>query len=525
MPVLLTRYHKMSNVLDEVVDGFEPLPELVSVMAASKAAVLLGLDIGSSGIRAALFDVRGGEIEGASVRINRWHRGRVDFATIEADVLLEQVAQTLDALFAKRYESITRIELISISCFWHSLLGVDETGRPTTPVFGWADSRATAAASQLRSELNESKFHARTGCRFHPSYWPAKLLRLRTDEPQIFLATSRWLSFAEYLTLQFFGEMAISVSMASATGLLNQRTCEWDEELLETLHVGVKSLPEIASANRSFYKMQREYALRWPQLSEARLFPPIGDGAANNIGAGCHSTEEIALMIGTSGAMRVLFEGEPPQPLAPELWSYRADRSRVVVGGALSDGGGLYNWIKELLFYDEDYELIESELELLRPNAHGLTILPFWAGERSTGWTIDAHGAILGLTSQTRPIEILRAAMEAIAYRFALIASALKPLAPTATIVASGHALRSSPTWVQILADVLDSRIMVSELSEASMRGAALLVLETAGKIHRIEEFAMPVEKIVEPDVSRHAAYQDGLERQQQIYKKLFTEG
>jgi sugar (pentulose or hexulose) kinase len=66
---------------------------------------------------------------------------------------------------------------------------------------------------------------------------------------------------------------------------------------------------------------------------------------------------------------------------------------------------------------------------------------------------------------------------------------------------------------------------MVSELSEASMRGAALLVLETAGKIHRIEQFAMPIEKIVEPDGSRHAAYQEGLERQRQIYKKLFTEG
>lgn len=514
----------MSNVLDEMVEGFEPLPELVSVMAGSKRPVLLGLDIGTSGIRAALFDEKGGEIEGASVRINRWNPGTADFAIMDADLLLDQVAQALDALLAKLYESVTRIELIAISCFWHSLLGVDETGRSTTQVLGWADSRAAAAASQLRSQLDEAEIHSRTGCRFHPSYWPAKLLRLRNDEPEIFRATNQWLSFAEYLTLQFFGETAVSVSMASATGLLNQRTCQWDEQLLEALDVDLKSLPEIASPNRSFYKMRREYALRWPQLSEARLFPAIGDGAANNIGAGCHSTEKVALMIGTSGAMRVLFEGEPPQPLAPALWCYRADRSRVVVGGALSDGGGLYNWIKETLLYDEDSEIIESELELLRPNAHGLTILPFWAGERSTGWTVDARGAILGLTLQTRPIEILRAAMEAIAYRFALIASALKPLAPKATIVASGHALRSSPTWIQILADVLDSRIVVSELSEASMRGAALLVLETAGKIHRIEEFPMPVEKIVEPDMSRHGAYQDGLERQQRLYKELFTE-
>ncbi|HAF21964.1 MAG TPA: carbohydrate kinase, partial [Blastocatellia bacterium] len=481
-------------------------------------------DIGTSGVRAALFDERGREIEGAGVRVNRWAPAVTDFAVVEPDILVEQVAETIDALFAKFYQSITRIELIAISCFWHSLVGVDETGRPTMPVLGWADSRAASAAAQLRSQLDETRIHARTGCRFHPSYWPAKLLRLQNEEPQVFRATSRWLSFSEYLTLRFFGETAISVSMASGTGLLNQRTCEWDTELLSVLSLSAESLPEIAAPDRTFTKLTYDYAIRWPQLSEARLFPAIGDGAANNIGAGCHSTERVALMIGTSGAQRVLFAGEPPGQIPAELWCYRADRGRVVIGGALSDGGGLYNWIKESMLADEDSETVESDLRRLRPDAHGLTVLPFWAGERSTGWNPAARGAIVGLTLQTRPSEILRAAMEAIAYRFALISRALQPLAPAAAIVASGHALRSSPTWVQILADVLGSRVMVSELSEASTRGAALLALEAAGKIQNIEEFSPAVERICEPDMVNHAVYQQGLERQERLYEKLFTE-
>jgi gluconokinase len=160
-------------------------------------------------------------------------------------------------------------------------------------------------------------------------------------------------------------------------------------------------------------------------------------------------------------------------------------------------------------------------LELLEPDAHGLTILPFWAGERSTGWTADARGAILGLTMQTRPIEILRAAMEAIAYRFALIANALEPLTPQATIVASGHALRSSPTWVQILADVLGRPLNVFELPEASIRGAALLALEAAGKIQSIEQFSTPLPTTVEPNMLHQAKYLQGLERQQQMYQRV----
>lgn len=227
-------------------------------------------------------------------------------------------------------------------------------------------------------------------------------------------------------------------------------------------------------------------------------------------------------MIGTSGAMRVSLKAAPPDHVPRELWCYRVNRERIVLGGALSDGGGLIGWLRESLLFDEDSETIESELELLNPDGHGLTVLPFWAGERSTGWNPNAYGTILGLTAQTSPIEILRAAMEAIAYRFAAIWKALEPFAPDARLIASGNALRSSPTWIQILADVLGSRIYVSETLEASMRGAALLALEAAGKIQSIEQMSETAAAVFEPNMTNHARYQLGLERQERVYKQLF---
>jgi gluconokinase len=516
-------FTSMSNVLDEVVEVYEPIPELLSVMAESKVPILLALDIGTSGIRAALFDAEGGELPDAGVRLNYRANNFAEFGTIDADVLLEQVAQTIDVLFAT-YERTTPIELIAISCFWHSLLGVDEA-RPTTAVLGWSDPRASQSAEELRARFDEPKFHNITGCRFHPSYWPAKLLRLRSEEPQIFKATSRWLSFAEYLALRFFSQTTVSVSMASGTGLLDQRTCEWQTELLSALDIDDANLPQIASPGQTFHKLNDEYARRWPQLSEARWFPAIGDGAANNIGAGCTSPASIALMIGTSGAMRALYSGEPPSQISPELWCYRADRSRVLIGGALSDGGNLYNWIRTSMLDSYDSQSIEMELESLQPDAHGLTVLPFWSGERSTGWSTQARGALWGATLHTRPIEILRAAMEGIAYRFALIAQALEPSAPQAEIMVSGHALRSSPAWVQIIADVLGRRLLVSEVAEASTRGAALLALEAAGKITSIEKFSTTVGRFCEPDMSRHKRYQAGLERQQRMYEQIRKAG
>jgi gluconokinase len=513
----------MSNVIDNVVEGFEPLPDLITAKGSARPPIVLSLDVGTSGARAALFDEHGSEIPGAAVRREYSTASLVTEGTADGRVLLEEVARVIDELLAIGYDADARIDLVSISCFWHSLIGVDEQGKPTTPVLGWADLRAADAAEHLRRQFDEMSFHARTGCRFHPSYWPAKLLRLQKEEPAAFASTTRWLSFSDYIALHLFDEALTSVSMASGTGLLIQRTCEWDEELLELLGVDPQSLPRLSLPGGIFNKLTDEYALRWPQLTEASWFPAIGDGAANNIGAGCTSKDRMGLMVGTSGAMRVLYSGPPPERIPSELWCYRADRDRCVVGGALSDGGNLYHRIRTTLLSDFSSEMIEDELEAMEPDAHGLTMMPFWLGERSTGWHANARGAIYGLTMSTRPIEILRAAMESVAYRFALIARAVETVAPRASIFASGQALSASPVWVQILADVLGKEINLTEASEASTRGAALLAVESAGKITAIEQLSPPVKRVYQPDMSRHARYQDGLARHQRIYEAIIS--
>jgi gluconokinase len=136
---------------------------------------------------------------------------------------------------------------------------------------------------------------------------------------------------------------------------------------------------------------------------------------------------------------------------------------------------------------------------------------------------LTAKGSITGLTSNTQQIEILRAAMEAIAYRFAFVHRALIPFAPNASVVASGTALRNSPVWCQILADVLGAPITLSAQRESSTSGAALLALEATGKIANIESRNVVAETTFEPDMSRNERYQVGLERQQKLYQQLIT--
>jgi gluconokinase len=367
------------------------------------------------------------------------------------------------------------------SCFAHSLVAVDEGWNALTPILGWRDTRGADAAKRLAQQLDAETTHARTGAFLHPSFWPAKLAWLAETEPEIFRRTTWFVSFADYLRRAPTPET--SLGMASTSGLLDLTTHDWDEELLSTLGLDRERLPRIADVPL------------WP------------DAACSNAGAGCVTRDRAALMVGTSGAFRVLYESERPQP-KPGLFLYLADDRRVVEGGALSDGGNLYEWLARTLA-DASGSLAERD-----PSDHGLVFLPFLGGERSTGWNPHARGAIHGLTLETTPLDLRQAAYEGVAFRFAAIADLLPSVRE---VVATGAGLLHDRDWIQIMADALARPIHVSGVPEASLRGAAVLALERLGH----EAAAAPIAEVVEARADRAEAYRTARAQQQKLYEAL----
>ncbi len=404
---------------------------------------------------------------------------------IDADAAFAQFVAAVDAIYKKVERSKGEIEFAATSAFWHSLVGIDAKGRPTTKGFSWADTRSRKYTEILRKRFDESEVHNRTGARFHSSYWAAKLLWLRHEFPDAFARTTRWLSLSDYFALRLFGVEQTSISMASGTGIFDIRECKWDTELLKFLKLRPQNLPTIVETDSKTFQLNKAFAKRWSRLKNTQWFPAMADGAADNIGSDCVTKGKAALMVGTSGAMRVAYNGEPPTKIPDGLWCYRIDRKRVIIGGALSDGGGLYRWLEDNLKLPKD---AEAEIPRRGAAAHGLTFLPFLAGERSTGYDESATGAVLGLRSHTDSIDILQAAMESVAYRFAEIFDQLNRVLKIKEIVASGGALRDSPVWTQIIADVLGRDLTMSGAKESSSRGAVLLAIETTGKIDNIDD-------------------------------------
>ena len=481
--------------------------------------MILSLDIGTSSVRAALYDAEATAIPRAAVKIERSLTATADGGSeINADEALAQVVQAIDALLQKTHKLKDEFECVASCSFWHSLVGIDADGKPTTKVFSWADTRSGKYPEVLRKKFDETATHNRTGARFHSSFWPAKLLWLRKDFPEVFARTETWLSFSDYVALKLFGKAVTSVSMASGTGIFDIRKCVWDKDLLRFLRVKAENLPTVAAADADTFQLTTKFAKRWPRLSKAKWFPAYADGATDNVGAGCVTGTKAALMIGTSGAMRVAYDGEPPENISDGLWCYRVDRKRVIIGGALSDGGGLYHWIKQNLRLPLD---ADAQIATRSPGSHGLTFLPFLAGERSTGYHESATGSVLGLTSATDAVDILHAALESVAYRFAEILDQLSSVIKIKEIVASGGALRESPIWTQIIADVLGRDLLINDALESSSRGAVLLALESLGKIRNIKITNLSQTRIVISDGKRNESYRKSQKRHKLLYTRV----
>jgi gluconokinase len=368
----------------------------------------------------------------------------------------------------------------------------------------------------LRDRLDGHAVHQRTGCILHPSYLPAKILWLHRDSPRLAGQAGAYVSFAQYCTLNWLGSAATSVSMASGTGLFNHESCGWDEELTSALGVEPAALGEFVDDPELLPPVTTEYAARWPVLAGVRWRAPIGDGAASNVGSGCVTGDLLALMVGTSGALRRCSVDEAGSDAVPNgLWRYRLDRKHALTGGALSDGGNVYEWLTET-FRLPDEATVEQELATRDPGQHGLVVLPFWSGERSLGWVGDATAMVAGLKHHTTPLDIFQAALEAITYRFAALYDALKRGGET--IVASGGGLRESPAWLQMMADVFGQPLIASSASEASLRGSALVALRDAGAIDVLPR--PDGGQVFAPRADRHERHLAARRLQQTLYDR-----
>lgn len=469
---------------------------------------LLVIDIGSSSVRALLFDDEARVIPASAV--SRKHQFQTDndgASTADPLYLRREIEACIDEVL--KHPAAPAISRVGMAVFVGNLLGVDANGQPLTPIYTYADTQSQADVAALADQIDLSATHQRTGCRNHTAYHPGRLRWLKRTQPEVYQNVVQWTDFATYLYRCWFGEAACSYSVASWSGLLNRAALTWDAEWLSLLDLTPEHFPPLADYDDAQTGLLPEYAQRWSVLRNIPFNLAVGDGAAANVGSGAVRAGQIALTVGTTAALRMISTDLMPVPAG--LWSYRVDRDHHLTGGATSEGGSIFGWVRETFKLPEDFE---AQLQQRKADEHELTFLPLLAGERAPGWTSHATGTIHGLRLSSTPLDVLQAGLEGVANRLALILEMLT--AEQQPVYAGGGAMNASPAWAQMMCNALNRPLYLLAESEITARGVALLMLKA------LDAYPPQVEAMLTPQAEAVERLQAARQRQIRLYEQLY---
>lgn len=486
------------------------------------APLVLALDVGSTASRGMLYDAHGRPV-GKRVKVpHSFTVGSDGTSEIDPDQVVGEIKQIIDELLGSlRKEQVAGV---AIDTFASSLVVVDEGGAAITPCFTYADGRPASQVGALREELSEENLQQRTGTRVHASYWPARLRWLAAERPEVVQRAAHYLSLGDYVLLQLTGVLSTGTSCAAWTGLVDRHTADWYPELVEISGVRLEQLPPIHHLDQPLQlsdKQVARIAKKWPALGEARWFAAIADGLAANVGLGAHDETTVGASCATSGALRVLVR-EMPEELPTGLWCYRVSHDRSLVGGALNDVGRALAWADVTLAVDQVGAGDLSSALTAEPHETTPLVLPFFTGERSTGWAADATAVMAGVGAGSAPVEVYRGVVEGIALAYARIASQLREVAPqTEKLYAGGSVASDRPELLQVMADAMRTPVTPVTIKRSTLHGTALLALETlAPGVRR----AKPERgATLSPDYHRRPYYTERFQQFQRVYEALYA--
>jgi len=538
-----------------------------TTLADAQAPLVLALDVGSTGTRAGLYDAVGLPIKGLRAKVPHTFTTVANGTSIiDADQVVAEIRAVVSAVLdevpaasrgrgvasgprdavapgpdgavapgpratvapgpdgtvapGRRASHPTRIAGVAIDTFASSLVGVDADGAAITPCYTYADSRCAPQVNYLKSILHEDDTQQRTGTRQHTGYLPPRFLWLQQTQPDTFRRVRRWLSLGEYAWLKLIGTTAAGTSTAAWTGMLNRWEGAWDTVLCDLVGVDVEQLSPIAPPSRPLTPVD-DVAASWPLLADAVWFAPISDGHSQSIGAGLTDSSQMVLSAATSGALRVLVDGDV-ENLPRGLWCNRIDERRSILGGALNDVGRAVTWLESTLLLPEQ-EVIE---EMLRgdPLPGVPLVLPWFSGERSTGWVGEARAVFSRVNAATTPIEFYRGTMEGVALSYVrMLRDLVQVTGRPREILGTGRVSLEIPGLMQMVADAAESPVIPVTIKRSTLHGTALHALEILAP--GVERAPVDRGATLQPVKERALYYHRRMERFQVLYDKVVAHG
>jgi xylulokinase len=484
----------------------------------------LGIDVGTGSSRAILVDARGGVRASYAAAHEEMRMERPLWAEQRPENWWDAVVEAIRGVLAKAGVTGGQVKGIGLSGQMHGLVVLDDAGTVIRPALIWCDQRSQAQVDAVNAAIGRENVVRFTANPVLTGFTLPKLLWVRDNQPRLFERVRRMLLPKDYVRYRLTGEFATEVSDASGTAVFDVVSRRWSFEMMDGLGLDRAILPRC-------YESSEVTGHITPQIAEltglAAGTPVVGGGgdqASSAVGNGIVEAGIVSCTLGTSGVVFAHMENVAYDPAGRVHTFCHAVPGKWHVMGVTQGAGLSLQWFRNQLAPGAAYDALTAEAAESPAGSQGLFWLPYLMGERTPHLDALARGGWIGLTNKHTRADLIRAVIEGVSYSQRDCLDIIEGLGvPVNSVRASGGGAQS-PFWRQLLASILNKRVVTLETQEGSAYGAALLALAGSGEYASTQEVcrvAIRETDSVSPLAADVALYERGHKVYQSLYPAL----
>jgi len=477
----------------------------------------LGLDLGTSGVKALLIDESQTIIGSATAPLSL-ERPSSGWSEQDPENWLAAAELAIDQLKREYGAQLSAVRGIGLSGQMHGATMLDTGGKPLCPAILWNDTRSFQEAAALDAM---PAFRRISGNIVFPGFTAPKLVWMKNNRPDQFDRIHKVLLPKDYLRYWLTGEFISEMSDAAGTSWLDVEHRKWSDELLAASGMRMDQMPKLVEGSEPSGTLKPELASRWGMSPGVVVAGGAGDNAASAVGLGTTSPGSAFVSLGTSGVLFVANDRYQPNPQSavhtfchalPEAWHQ--------MGVILSASDSL-TWLAQLL--NKSPEELTGQLGSRISKPGELTFLPYLSGERTPHNDAAIRGSVIGIDHNTGPEELTRSILEGVSFA---LRDCLKAMATTGTTIDSVMAVGGgsrSEYWLALIATILDVEVLLpADGDYGAAFGAARLGLMAAEAIDPASVCQPPtISRQISPDKNLKGDYALAYEKYRAAYPAI----
>ena len=462
----------------------------------------LGIDIGTTSLKAAVFDSTGKRLGVKAVDYTLDTDAETGFIEFDADEYINMCRRVIDELEAE----CGKIDALSVDTQGETLIFADAEGNPLCPAVVWLDNRATAEAEEIKARFGNKRVYEVTGQPEITAGWPAsKLLWFKKNKPEIWGKAEKIFMLEDWVLYKLSGEFVTEPTIQSSTIYYDITSGDWWGEMLDFIGLDKAKLPEIKPSAHCI-----------GEYKGIKVVTGALDQIAGTIGTGVTDSSKISEMTGTIMAICVMRDSIPPynpDSIIP-CHAHAIDGKYCLILWSSTAGMAL-KWFKNNFAEQYSFRELDGLAAEVAPGCDGLTMLPYFCGSTMPKYNPEATASFTGITLSHTRAHFARSIMEAVAFTLKQNLEYVGDDGIDEIRITGGGA--ASKLWAQIKADVTGKRLRTVSESETACLGGAMLAAVGVGEFSSISEAADAIVRGKSEYAPSGASYDEAYRR----YSKL----